>query len=320
MAATVGQIFNIMKYSVRDGTGIRVTVFFKGCPLRCAWCHNPESQAAGDEIMFSPERCINCGQCARICPRALITRRSPTGAPALSAAVPDRRSECVHCGRCAAGCPSGAREIAGRQVTVDEVLREIEKDTVFFDQSGGGVTFSGGEPLLQPQFLQALLEGCRALDLRTAVDTSGYARSEVIEAVAPLTDLFLYDLKVMDDAVHRRWTGVSNDLILSNLRWLAAHHRHVVVRVPVVPGVNDDEENVRHMGDFLMAMRRADAPLPPHPEHLSVVLLSYHKAGVEKYRRLGRRYELPDTEPPSADTMQRMAAQLHMLGLAASLG
>ncbi|MDA8218116.1 MAG: glycyl-radical enzyme activating protein [Dehalococcoidales bacterium] len=321
-----GRLFNIMKYSVRDGTGIRITVFFKGCPLRCAWCHNPESQALFDEIMFTPELCLNCGQCSRLCPRALITRRHPTGAPALNAAVPYRRAECQHCGRCAAACPSGAREIAGRQATVEEVLREIENDTVFFDQSGGGVTFSGGEPLLQSGFLLDLLHGCRALELHTAVDTSGYAPFSVIEEVAPLVDLLLYDLKVMDGDRHRHWTGVSNDLILSNLRWLAANHHRVVIRVPVIPGVNDDEENMEEMGRFLVEVRLAAAAAAKakatllHPDHLSVVLLPYHKAGVEKYRRLDRRYDLGDLEPATPEALEGIAAKLRQLDLSAGVG
>ncbi len=322
MTAT-GRIFNIMKYSVKDGAGIRVTVFLKGCPLRCAWCHNPESQNVSDDLLFHADRCIDCGQCSRVCPRALIIRRGPAGPPALTAAVPEHRQDCQHCGRCAATCPSGAREVAGRTVTVDEVLREIQKDTVFFDQSGGGVTFSGGEPLLQPQFLQALLKRCRDLELHTAVDTSGYAQPAAVEAIAPLTDLFLYDLKVMDDTLHRRWTGVPNGQILANLQWLAANHPCVVVRVPVVPGVNDSEENLTQMGEFLTAAKAGARTLfagRETPEHLSVILLPYHKAGVEKYRRLGRGYGLADLEPPAREALEDMADRLHKMGLSASVG
>lgn len=304
---TAGIIFDIMKYSVHDGPGIRTTVFLKGCPLSCYWCHNPESRQPGCQVMFYAERCICCGECAGICANGVLFP-SP-GAGDLPASDTNQR-QCAGCGRCAAACHSGAREMAGREISAAELIREIERDVIFYDQSGGGVTFSGGEPLMQADFLKTLLAGCRDREIHTAVDTSGFAPREKLMGVGELTDLFLFDLKMMDEKRHRHYTGVSNRVILDNLRELAPRHNNIVIRIPVLPGINDDEENFNATGRFVTTL----------PGVRRVHILPYHRAGAEKYRRLGKTYSLPDLRPPDDDKMNDIAGILGRYGLIVQVG
>jgi pyruvate formate lyase activating enzyme len=299
---TIGIVFDIKQFSIHDGPGIRTTVFLKGCPLRCAWCHNPESQAAAPELIFRPGRCLRCGVCVTACPRGAI---SWDGA----AMVTDGQA-CARCGSCADTCYAQARELAGRQMTVTQVMTEIERDVAFYDESGGGVTFSGGEPLAQPRFLRELLRACRAREIHSAVDTCGYVAWEVLADLREYVDLFLYDLKLMDDAGHRAFTGVSNGLILRNLEALA-HHRHaIILRVPVIPGINDDAENLRRVGAFAAAL--------PSVERLD--LLPYHRTGIEKYERVHMVYGLPDVRPPSEERLAEIAHILQGFGLRVQTG
>lgn len=297
-----GRIFNIMKYSIHDGPGIRTTVFLQGCPLSCEWCHNPESQFFGQALMFSPERCIGCGQCLEVCPHGAI--RFSDGQMRYD------RERCRVCGACAKVCHSGARELVSREVSTSEVLAEIEKDLIFYDESGGGVTFSGGEALMQPGFLRELLLKCRQKEIHTAVETCGFVKREYLEEIAPYVNLFLYDLKHMDNQIHRRFTNAPNELILENLRWLVENHKGVVIRIPIIPGVNDDQDNIRRTGEFVASLKRVS----------TVHILPYHKAGAEKYRRLGLSYKLPGLEPPSQEHMQEIKALLEEYGMTVKIG
>lgn len=286
-----GTIFNIKHYSINDGPGIRTTVFFKGCPLACQWCHNPESQRSAPQLMVHRQRCTGCGACREICPHGCDW------------------DKCTACGRCTQVCNAQAREIVGEEMTVTQVVDRVERDLVFYDQSGGGVTFSGGEPLHQPEFLRSLLAACREREIHTAVDTSGYATPETVRAVAPLTDLFLYDLKLMDRKKHREYTGVGNELILENLALLAAEHPRVAVRIPLVPGITDRGENLRAIARFLRGLPLA-----------YIELLPYHASGSDKYRRLGREYQLNHLVQPGRRQLQEAANSLAAAGHITKIG
>jgi pyruvate formate lyase activating enzyme len=263
---TTGLVFDIKRYAIHDGPGIRTTVFLKGCPLRCPWCQNPESVRAGAEVAFFEQRCVRCGTCEQVCPEDAVD-------PATRRPVDER---CTRCGQCTTTCPGMAREIVGTSMSVEEVVRAVERDTVFHDESGGGVTFSGGEPLLQAEFLRACLIRLRSFGCHTAVDTTGFAREEVVLDIAVHADLFLYDLKLMDARRHEQLVGVSNEPILRNLRAVVERGTPVWIRVPLLPGINDDEQNLTQLAEFLRDLR-ADLP---------VQLLPYHRVGTGKLDRL----------------------------------
>ncbi len=297
-----GFLFDIQRFCTHDGAGIRTTVFFKGCPLRCQWCHNPESQEIYPQLMLRPNLCMGCLACKPVCPESAIRGSG-------SSSATDMR-RCKACGACVEVCYSGAREIVGREWTTAEVLAEIEKDVPFYDELGGGVTFSGGEALMQPAFLLELLKACRERSIHTTLDTSGFAPWRVFERVRPYVDLFLYDVKTLDPAVHREYTGVSNRLILSNLQKLAGLRHQIVVRMPLVPGVNDQPEHLERMGAFvskLPGVRRFD-------------LLPYHVSGIEKYARLGGSYHLSGVHPPSAEAVQNAVQVLSRFNFPVQIG
>lgn len=301
---TTGIIFDVKKYSIHDGPGIRTTVFFKGCPLNCMWCHNPEGQAREPEVMFWPNRCTGCLTCVRSCPRGAIIQ--------MNGALETMRDRCDLCGTCVRVCRYEARVIVGRSVTVAEVMDEIEKDVVFYDDSGGGVTFSGGEPLMQPEFLAGLLGLCKQREVRTAVDTCGFASKEAFLRISPKVDLFLYDLKAIDSRKHRELTGQPNEVILENLRVLSANHNNVVVRFPLIPGFNDDDETIDGIGNLVSSLsggcsRRID-------------ILPYHKIGADKYRRLGRTYALAEKSAPPAELTRSVAERFERFGLKTRIG
>ena len=301
-ATPSGLVFNIMRFSLHDGPGIRTTVFLKGCPLRCRWCHNPESQSREPEIIYFGERCILCGDCVRACPHGALDQ-----APDLH--LVHHPVRCLRCGECGEACPSGARQFAGHWMTVEEVLAELMKDEVFYDESGGGVTISGGEPLQQAEFVLTLLAACKTRGLRTALDTCGFANSDAMRQVSEYVDLFLYDLKVMDGEKHLRWTGVRNDLILDNLTMLAESGNAIRVRIPILPGVNDDSEN-------LDALTRYLAPLGVR----NIDLLPYHELGNSKYHRLNLAAGMEDIAPPTAAEMETIAARLSRDGFHVRIG
>ncbi|MBN1303860.1 MAG: glycyl-radical enzyme activating protein [Anaerolineales bacterium] len=289
-----GTIFDIRKYSLHDGPGIRTAVFFKGCPLECAWCHNPESQSFSPELIVHPKRCIACRACVEVCLQAAIDERLGTD-----------RGRCLACGDCVPVCFSDARELVGREMRLDRVMDQIKSDRVFYEQSGGGVTFSGGEPLSQPVFLQAALAACRELGIHTALDTCGHADWEVIDQVRSGVDLFLYDLKLFDEERHKAATGVSNALVLDNLRRLSELGHTVIVRIPIIPGANDDRGGLEQLGAFVAALPGA----PP------VELLGYHQTAEAKYASLGREYALKGLPSPDRERMQSLAGILSGCGV-----
>lgn len=298
-----GLIFNVQRYSVQDGPGIRTTVFFKGCPLNCAWCHNPEGISPRREVAVIHSRCVRCGACHEVC-------RRPSEPPPDGAGDLTRRTPCLVCGSCVEACPTGARQWVGRQVSVSGLMKEILADRIFYEDSGGGVTFSGGEPLLQSRFLAVALAACRSEGIHTAVDTCGHGSPDDLLTLAPHTDLFLYDLKLIDDARHRACTGVSNARILSNLRALAERRATLWIRMPVIPGLNDDLPN-------LEATAALVSELPAVQE---VQLLPYHPTALDKLSRLGRPAS-PHTIPtPNPQQMAAAAAVFRARGIATRIG
>ncbi len=297
-----GTIFDIKRYSIHDGPGIRTSVFLKGCPLRCWWCHNPESQSPEPVVLYRPDRCIGCGACERACPEGAIrlTQKGFTSDPKL----------CRSRGVCAEVCPSGARELVGRNVDVPQVMEEIEKDRLFYDESGGGATFSGGEPLMQHEFLGELLRECRRVDIHTAVDTTGYADPDAVRSIAAVTNLFLYDVKFIDPEKHLKYTGVSNELILENLKMLSEEGARISVRVPVIPGINDDKAEMGAIADFVSNI----------PGVTELAVLPYHGTARQKYERFGMEYLLGDLHEPRGEDIEALAGFFRGTGLNVRIG
>jgi pyruvate formate lyase activating enzyme len=299
---TTGVIFDIKGFAIHDGPGIRTTVFLKGCPLRCWWCHNPESQSRSVEIMLHENRCIQCGACVETCPQHAIMQRGDL--------VITDRALCTACGTCTGVCYAEARETVGQAMTVREVMTTIERDLPFYDESGGGVTFSGGEPLSQPGFLLELLQACKAQEIHTALDTCGYARWATLDDIRPYVDLFLFDVKSMDSDWHQEVTGVPNHLILSNLRALSQHGHRIVLRLPVIPGINDEAESIRQIGAFAASL----------PSLERVDMLPYHHTAADKYARLDKAYRFTEARPPSEERMAEFAHILGEFGLRVKIG
>ncbi len=296
-----GLIFDIKRYAIHDGPGIRTTIFLKGCPLRCLWCANPESQKISKEFIFWPERCLKCGECMRACKLDAI------GGDDNGRTVDDGR--CNFCGDCTQACYPGALQVIGREITLKKLLNEIEKDRVFYSDSNGGVTFSGGEPFLQSEFLHEILKACKERGLHTTVDTCGFVEWKNFEKVKGLVDLYLFDIKLIEEKKHKRHTGVFNSLILSNLEKLVKHHR-VIVRIPLVPRVNDGVDDIRRLGKYLSRIR----------EIQEINLLPYHRLAMSKYQRLNWDYKLGDIKPPTRKRMREIHQVFRDFGLNTTIG
>lgn len=296
-------IFDVKRYAINDGPGIRVAVFFKGCNLRCAWCHNPESHDFGPLLMYSKNRCILCGSCVAVCKQDSL-ELTPNG-------ILIDHNTCTACGDCTESCPTSALEISGKEMSNEEILAIIEKERFFLENSGGGVTFSGGEPLLHTPRLKELLIACGEKGIHRAVDTAGHIPTSVIMEIARFTDLFLYDLKMMDNDQHRRWTGVGNDLILSNLIELSAAGANIIIRIPLVGGVNDTEEN-------LIASAKFIAALAGKPK--KVQMLVYHTIAQHKFEKMGKADAFVRLKEPSAESIRKALGLFAEYGIEAESG
>jgi len=285
-----GLVFNVQRFSLQDGPGVRSTVFMKGCPLACAWCHNPESQSPEPEIIRMRHRCMLCGLCSS------QELEQPVGQSREQADVE--------------ACPTGALQTVGQKMSVSTLVKALLRDRIFFDESGGGVTFSGGEPLLQAPFVIEALQRLRQEGVHTALDTCGFARWQDLRDAAAQASLILYDLKLMDEARHQAATGASNRLILQNLKALTEVHDNLWIRIPIIPGVNDDDDNLRATAEFLVPLQGIR----------QVDLLPYHPTGEAKFARVGRTYTLHGTPSPSIQGLEAMAALFRARGLNTTIG
>lgn len=270
-----GVIFNIQKFSIHDGPGVRTTVFLKGCPLRCRWCANPESQIQNVQVLYDIEKCCGCRQCIQLCPQQAIGWKDGR--------IQIHAGRCMGCLRCVQGCPQQALTREGESKTVDEIMEICLQDKDFYEESGGGVTISGGEGMVQPQFLKALAGRLRENGLHMAIETTGYVKKEVFRELAVLFDLLLFDVKHYDSARHQEGTGVQNGLIIENLRWAVSQGFEILPRIPVIPGFNAKPEDAEEFSNLLLETRLR-----------KVQLLPFHQMGERKYELLNKDYELKE--------------------------
>lgn len=277
-------IFDVKRYAISDGPGIRIAIYFKGCPLRCAWCHNPESQSPKVQKLYTASKCIGAQDCIEVCPENALTLTRD--------GIVTDYEKCTLCGKCAEACPTKAIEMSGKLYDTDELMQIIERERVHIEHSDGGVTFSGGEPLMHPDFLIEMLKTCGEKGLHRAVDTCGFAPTETLLEVVKHTDLFLYDLKMLDFSLHKKWTGKNNHLILDNLKALAAAGANINIRIPFIGNVNTGENEVRAMAEFVAALPGKK------PE---VNLLPYHNIAQNKYNKLGHKYNSEEMREPTED-------------------
>ena len=282
-----GLVFNIQGYSVQDGPGIRTTVFLTGCPLKCQWCSNIESQASSPQLAFIRKLCTLCGRCVQACPEGAISINWDD--------VKVERNLCTYCGKCVEVCHPAALKIWGEEISVGEALQEVKKDRPFYENSGGGVTLSGGEPLNQPRFALALLQLCHKIGIHTCLDTCGFADPHTLEKALKYTDLVLYDLKHMDSTSHQQLTGVPNQLILDNAKLIADERIPMIIRVPLIPMINDSEENISSIAAFTRSLRSVH----------QIDLLPYHRFGISKYEALDHTYALSSLPSPGKEAVER---------------
>jgi pyruvate formate lyase activating enzyme len=285
-------IFNVQKYNMYDGPGIRTLVFFKGCPLRCKWCSNPEGLERKFQVMYKQSFCANCGACADVCPVGIHVMSNGTHEI-------DREKECIGCMKCKNICPKSALTIAGEVKTISELLKIVEEDAAFYDMSGGGVTLGGGEVTAQPEAALNLLMACKQEGINTAIETCGYSNTENILKIAEYVDLFLFDIKHMDPVRHNELTGVNNEQILTNLEELLRRRYNVKVRMPMLKGINESKEEIDAVIKFLM-------PFRDYKNFKGIDLLPYHKLGVNKYNQLDKVYPIDGDPSLSAEDLNRI--------------
>jgi pyruvate formate lyase activating enzyme len=283
-----GVVFNIQRFSIQDGPGIRTTVFMKGCPLRCPWCSNPESQNPFPEVGHSDTLCNECGRCIEVCEVQAISLTDN--------GIKINRKTCTNCGKCIEVCTPGALKFYGKEMSVEEVYQEVIRDTLFYRNSGGGVTAGGGEPLFQADFVAELFKRCQDAGIHTCMDSCGYATPSAWKKVLPYTNLVLFDMKLKDTSAHRRVIGKSNGKILSNLKLVAEAGVPVIVRIPVIPGINDSEENIADTARYVAGINGLR----------EVNLLPYHRFGEGKYAMLDRRYRLSELRPPTDSQLEEL--------------
>ena len=307
-----GRIYNIQRFTVHDGPGIRTEVFLKGCPLSCLWCHSPESQQIEKQLGWLETRCIGvdtCGKCMDTCPKGAISvndQKDLSENSHKARVIKIDRDTCDNCGKCAEDCPSGALEMLGKDMTTEEVMKVIYKDLPYYGKSGGGVTISGGEPLIQDAFTKALLKECKDNGLHTCLDTSGFVKWEKIRKVMPYVDLFLYDLKHMDNKKSLELVGVPNELILANAKKIASEGAFLQIRIPIIPGLNDSEDNLHETSRFCVQLGEAVS---------LVQILPYHKLGITKYKSLDKEYALEDLSAPGDEHMENCKSLVESHGL-----
>ncbi len=298
-------VFNIQTYSIHDGPGIRVTVFVKGCPLRCIWCANPESNEAKSQLMTYATKCTGCGRCIPVCPKNAISISMEDKPHAVT-----DRNLCVNCGECIDICPAEAREISGKETTVEEVIKKVLKDKIFMDASGGGMTVSGGEPLMHAEFVSCLLYAAKKEGLHTAIETCSFGSREAVDKVYEWIDLALLDVKHMDSEQHKKLTGVPNEVILDNIRYIHNElKKPVIIRVPTIPGCNDSEENIAATARFAKELG----------DDVSVNLLPYHRLGESKNQSLGKEMNM-SIDVPTDEHMQQLLSIVESYGVQCKIG
>lgn len=296
-----GVIFNIQKFSLHDGPGIRSIVFFKGCPMSCLWCSNPESQKVSPQIMFNKNLCIKCGKCSLQCDNSAINMNSQYRID---------EEKCKVCGKCVESCPTGALVIEGKSCSVDDIIGELKKDSVHYRRSNGGITLSGGEALLQPDFAAELLKKCKAYGWHTAIETAMHVNSEAITKVIPYIDLVMVDIKSVDSRIHKKFTGVGNELILKNIKLADKIAENIIVRIPVIEGFNSDNKSIKDIAEFAKTLKKVKR----------IDLLPYHNYGEGKYESIGRDYLLKGLKSPSEEKMNTLKKIIEDMGLTCTIG